>query len=84
MICIYYKVGKTQCRETATEYRSLELGATRLSMSGLFPPTKVVHYIFQNIMRNDTCGIIRDAPLAEATQLYNSTIIFYPENPVVM
>ncbi|MDR3197461.1 MAG: hypothetical protein LBU34_06275 [Planctomycetaceae bacterium] len=34
-------------------------------------------------MPNYTYGIARDAPLAGATQLYDSTVIFYTENPLV-
>jgi hypothetical protein len=35
-------------------------------------------------MLNYTHGLIRDAPLSGATQHYQTTIIFYPENPVVV
>ncbi|MDR2704151.1 MAG: hypothetical protein LBC02_00075 [Planctomycetaceae bacterium] len=56
-----------QRRETATEYHSLT-GATRF-VDKLFPPTKVVYYMFQYVILNHTRDSTRGAPLAGDTQL---------------
>jgi hypothetical protein len=37
----------------------------------------------QNTTLNYTRSLIRDAPLSGATQLYQTTVIFYTENPLV-
>jgi hypothetical protein len=50
---------------------------------GSFPPTKVVHYMFKNVTLNYTRSFYVTLPYGSHATL-ETTILFYPKNPVVM
>jgi hypothetical protein len=63
---LFFKLGTNAMPRNGNRISLLDRSDTLLK-AGSFPPTKVVHYKFQNVILNYTYGIVRDAPCTGAT-----------------